>query len=79
MNVPLGNIEKDSIVITIKDNGGGISQENSNNIFKQYFTTKDTQGSGIGLYMSKLIIENNMNGNLTVSNKNEGASFRIEL
>jgi len=44
------------------------------------FTTKDEgKGTGIGLYLSKLIIENNMSGRLTARNTAEGAEFRIEL
>ena len=80
-------INDDKIILSFKDNGGGISQENFDNIFKQYFTTKDTQGSGIGLYMSREIIEKHMNGKLSVQNVEfnhndkiyKGAQFNIEL
>ena len=72
--------EKDNLsILEIEDNGGGICIEPINKVFEPFFTYKKKNGTGIGLFMSKLIIENNMNGNLTVSNKNEGASFRIEL
>ena len=64
--------------IVIFDNGGGISEKNMEKIFKPYFTTKE-QGNGIGLYMSKLIIEHHMSGNLTVRNNRYGAEFTIEL
>lgn len=60
----------EEVYFTIKDNAGGI-KINSNNlsdIFNQYFTTKGDKGTGIGLYMSKLIVENNLNGIITVKN-----------
>jgi signal transduction histidine kinase len=66
--------------LDIEDNGGGIEPALLNKIFEPYFTTKDEgKGTGIGLYMSKMIVENNMNGSLEVSNTGEGARFRINL
>ena len=66
--------------LTIADNGGGISSELIDKIFTPYFTTKEhNQGTGIGLYMSKTIIENNVNGKLTVRNTRDGAEFRLEV
>lgn len=58
------------IIIKIYDNAGGISKENLAFVFDPYFTTKHkAQGTGIGLYMSKEMIEKHMNGSLTVSNR----------
>lgn len=72
--------EDDRSVVTITDNGGGISQEVIPKIFDPYFTTKEkSQGTGIGLYMSKIIIEQNMGGRLTAHNTENGAAFRIEI
>lgn len=67
-------------VLTIADNAGGISQEIIDKIFDPYFTTKGPdEGTGIGLFMSKTIIEKNMNGTLNVRNTEHGAEFRIEV
>jgi C4-dicarboxylate-specific signal transduction histidine kinase len=65
--------------IIISDNGGGVKDENLENIFEPYFSTKDNQGTGLGLYMSKMIIKEHMNGNLRVENSEVGADFIIEL
>lgn len=69
-----------SISITVKDNAGGIPDEIINKIYDPYFTTKEEgKGTGIGLYMSKIIVENNMFGKLYAFNDNEGANFVIIL
>ena len=67
-------------VITIADNAGGIPPEIMGKIFDPYFTTKGPKhGTGVGLFMSKTIIEKNMGGSLTVCNVADGAQFRIEV
>ena len=67
-------------VVTITDNGGGISTDVMPRIFDPYFSTKEKmQGTGIGLYMSKIIIEQNMGGSLTAENIEGGVAFRIEV
>lgn len=74
------NINIKEHVITIEDNAGGIPQDIINRIFEPYYTTKDdNQGSGMGLYMSKMIIEDNMEGKLSVENTQKGAQFTIDL
>ena len=67
-------------VVIVSDNAGGIPPEIFDKIFDPYFTTKGPeQGTGIGLFMSKNIIEKSMGGTLSVRNGKEGAEFRIEV
>lgn len=68
-----------TVILEIQDNGGGIPAEIIDRIFDPYFTTKGGAGTGIGLHMSKLIIEQNMGGRLSVYNGTKGAVFTIEL
>ena len=79
IKVNVSKIEN-NVIVKIKDNANGINEEIIDRIFEPYFTTKGKgNGTGIGLYMSKLIIEKNMNGKLTVKNDNNGAVFIITL
>ena len=72
--------ELDYVVLHIEDNGGGITVEPKSKIFEPYFTTKSqSDGTGIGLYMSKIIIDKNMKGKLRVRNTNLGAKFVIVI
>ena len=67
-------------IIEIEDNAGGISCENMELIFDPYFSTKDSsKGTGLGLYVSKLIVERNMGGELSVYNSEKGAVFKIVI
>ncbi|MBF0274698.1 MAG: CBS domain-containing protein, partial [Nitrospinae bacterium] len=69
------DINNNKNIIEIIDNGGGIPNKTLQKIFDPYFTTKDEKtGTGIGLYISKKIIEEKMGGSLTVKNSEKGAS-----
>lgn len=71
-------INKEKIEMSFWDNAGGIPMEIIHDIFNPYFTTKfASQGTGLGLYMTKLIIEDNMNGKIFVKNHNNGTQFFI--
>jgi PAS domain S-box-containing protein len=70
---------KDHTLI-IADNGGGIDESIITRVFEPYFTTKaQGEGTGIGLYMAKTIIEKNMNGTIYAKNSKDGAMFIIEF
>lgn len=65
-------------VVAVRDTGGGIAEEIRDKIFEPYFSTKP-MGTGIGLYMSKMIIERNMHGSLTVQCSEGGSTFSIAV
>jgi two-component system sensor histidine kinase/response regulator len=65
--------------IIIEDNGGGIEDDIIDKVFNSNFTTKGQKGTGIGLHLSKMIIQDSLHGEITVSNTNSGAKFQIIL
>ncbi|MGM0622887.1 MAG: PAS domain-containing sensor histidine kinase [Campylobacterota bacterium] len=66
--------------LEVSDNGGGISKEVEKNLFKAYFSTKkDKDGTGLGLHMSKIIIQDHCKGKISFGNKNGGAVFTIKI
>ncbi|MCG6553377.1 MAG: ATP-binding protein [Candidatus Magnetominusculus sp. LBB02] len=68
------------IVITIMDNGGGVSGDIISKIFDPYFTTKDkARGTGLGLFVAKILVENSMKGTIWVRNVEGGCEFGIEI
>jgi len=68
------------IIITVSDNGGGIEESMKDRIFDPFFTTKkNSNGFGVGLYLSKIIVENSMLGSLWHENSADGSRFFIRL
>ena len=68
------------IVIVIHDNAGGIDEAIIEKIFDPYFTTKESKnGTGLGLYMTRMIIQEKFHAKLAVSNEEDGATFTIYL
>ena len=77
--ISLVETEYKDIKITLQDNAGGIPDEIKDKIFEPYFSTKSKNGTGLGLYMSKSIIEDSCNGTLSFENIDNGACFTILL
>ena len=72
--------EKDKCKIEISDNAGGISDKVIERVFEPYYTTKEQgEGTGLGLYMSRKIVEEHLNGTIIVNNTKIGAKFTIVL
>lgn len=71
--------QKDVPIVRIDDNGGGVPDTIREKIFDSYFTTKAEEGTGIGLYLVRKIIEESFEGSVTVHNTDGGARFTLYL
>ena len=71
--------KKDYLEIKIEDNAGGIEENQIENIFKPFISKKKKASTGIGLYMSKMVIEEKFNGTIKANNTPKGALFTIKL
>lgn len=72
-------LEEKYILLEISDNAGGIEKNDLSKVFDDRFTTKKDKGTGIGLTISKRIIQDSFDGDITVKNKDNGASFIIKI
>jgi len=71
---------ENEIIIDISDNGGGVDVEIQEKIFEPYFTTKNkSSGTGLGLYMSKIIIQEHLQATIELKNSEAGACFEIRF
>ncbi|WP_072680274.1 sensor histidine kinase [Arcobacter sp. LA11] len=78
-NIKINSLEKGKYtILMIEDNAGGIKEEDIERIFDPYYTTKD-YGTGIGLYMVKLVVQSSFAGDLKLQNTKEGIKFIIAL
>jgi signal transduction histidine kinase len=71
-------LKNGKISLHVEDNCGGIGEKNIEKIFEPYFTTKYDYGTGIGLYMCKVIVEHKMGGKIFATNIKNGSKFTIE-
>ena len=72
------NASESEVTVTVEDNAGGIAKKDIDKIFEPYFSTK-VSGSGIGLYLAKMIVEQSFEGKIEVTNRSEGAKFTLTL
>lgn len=72
--------QENQIMVVIRDNGGGVEEGILNKIFNPYFTTKNEKnGTGLGLYMASMIVEDHCNGTIDVVNDSSGAVFSLKF
>ncbi len=72
--------EKNNLIVTVKDNGSGIPKDILDKIYNPYFTTKhESKGTGLGLYILKMIIEQTMHGKITIESSSNGTICNISI
>jgi len=67
----------ESVKISVVDNGSGVEEKNIDKIFEPYFSTKGKNGTGLGLYMSQMIMQKQFGTKIEISSSPKGASFAI--
>ncbi|MDA7816714.1 PAS domain-containing protein [Sulfurimonas sp.] len=79
IKVVVENIDE-NIIISVSDNGGGIDQDIKSKVFDPYFSTKGLKiGTGLGLYMTKTIVEKHLLGEIDIIDIDQGVCFRVTL
>ena len=73
------NIQDDHLIVDISDNAGGIDEKNLGRLFEPYFSTKGRNGTGLGLYMSQMIVQKQFAGDLSVKTSKDGSTFTINI
>lgn len=80
INIKIDTYKNGDAIIKVSDNAGGISKEIIDKIFEPYFTTKHASvGTGLGLYMSQMIVSNSMKGSIVAQNNEDGVVFTITI
>jgi len=74
-----GTLKDTMIHLSIKDNASGIAEENIKKLFDPYFSTKGKNGTGLGLYMSQMIIQKQFKGTIDVESSSKGTTFIIKI
>ena len=71
--------EEDNVLIEVHDNAGGINEDNIESIFEPYFSTKGKNGTGLGLYMSQMIMQKQFHTHIEVVSKDSTTVFKIRV
>lgn len=71
--------ENERVQLFVQDNGCGIIEENVEHLFEPYFSTKGKNGTGLGLYMSQMIVQKQFNGDVKVRTSPNGTTFIIDI
>jgi C4-dicarboxylate-specific signal transduction histidine kinase len=71
--------EAENIIIKVQDNAKGIDERDLPHIFEPYFSTKGKNGTGLGLYMSQMIIEKQFRGSIAVGTSKAGSIFSVKI
>jgi len=73
------DIKETLLIISVQDYAGGINKKHMQKLFEPYFSTKGKNGTGLGLYMSQMIIQKQFNGKIEVKSSSEGATFIVKI
>lgn len=80
ITIEIKKLDANYAIINFRDNAGGMDEKILEKIFEPYFTTKHASvGTGLGLYMSRMIVQNSMNGTIKAKNYHDGINFYIKI